>query len=83
MPYGAGVKGKQVQILYEPVTVVGECSAKMPLRFLGKAADMTTLKSGNLPCAPANADLWCYYADLMHGKRDTEDSASVAVFCVP
>ena len=35
---GRGVKGKQVRILYDPVTVFGECKSDMSLGDAGKTA---------------------------------------------
>ena len=42
------VKGNQVQVLSDPVTVTGESPAKMPLPKGEKARESKTQKSGNL-----------------------------------
>ena len=52
-PQGQGVKGKQVQILYDLVTVIGKCEATCVCtatdRWLGRLLRVMILQPGNLP----------------------------------
>ena len=56
------VKGKQVRILYDLVTVFGECAAEMPLTFgLGRRRRTQIREPGNLPD--------CWYGETLPRLR--------------